>query len=98
MPNILLEYSRDRALEGMKRLSQSRNNAQLWMCLVVKVESDAVKNNIAKEPAMLGPRVKGNRKQSDDKPRQCIKKQRQGYSFWPLLMSMSEAFSISFTL
>ena len=23
------------------------NNAQLWMCLVVKVESDAVKNSIA---------------------------------------------------
>ena len=32
------------APEGMKRLSQSRNNTQLWMCLVVKVKSDAVKN------------------------------------------------------
>ena len=31
--------------EGM-RLSQSGNNAHLWMCLVVKVNSDAVKNNI----------------------------------------------------
>ena len=31
------------ALERMKWLGQSRNNAQLWMCLVVKVESD-VKN------------------------------------------------------
>ena len=33
--------------EGMKRLSQSGNNSQWWMCLVVKVMSDAVKNNIA---------------------------------------------------
>ena len=32
------------ALERMKWLGQSRNNAQLWMCLVVKVESDVVKN------------------------------------------------------
>ena len=31
----------------MKRLSQSNNNTQLWMYLVVKVKSDAVKNNIA---------------------------------------------------
>ena len=39
----------------MKRLSQSRNNIQLWMCLVVKVKSNAVKNSIAQEPEMLGP-------------------------------------------
>ena len=32
---------------GMKRLSQSRNDAQLWMWLVVKVKSNAVKNNTA---------------------------------------------------
>ena len=25
----------------------SRNSSQLWMCLMVKVKSDAVKNNIA---------------------------------------------------
>ena len=31
----------------MKKLGQSANDAQLWMCLVVKVKSDAVKNNIA---------------------------------------------------
>ena len=30
-----------------KRLSQSGKNAQLWMCPVVKVKSEAVKNNIA---------------------------------------------------
>ena len=33
--------------EGTKRLSQSRNNIQLWMYLVVKVKFDAIKNNIA---------------------------------------------------
>ena len=33
--------------EGMKRLSQSRSDIQLRMCLVVKVKSDTVKNNIA---------------------------------------------------
>ena len=31
----------------MKQLGQSRNDAQLWMCLVVKVKSDATKNNTA---------------------------------------------------
>ena len=41
------EMSREIAPEGMKRLSQSRNNAQLWMCLVVKVKSDAVRNSVA---------------------------------------------------
>ena len=35
------------ATEGMKKLSQSGNNAQLWMCLMVKVKSSAVKNNLA---------------------------------------------------
>jgi len=29
------------------QLRQSGNDAQLWMCLVAKVKSDAVKNNIA---------------------------------------------------
>ena len=29
---------------GMKRLSQSRNNTQLWMCLVLKVKSSSVKS------------------------------------------------------
>ena len=39
----------------MKWLGQSGNDAQLWMCLVVKVKSDAVKNNTAQELGMLGP-------------------------------------------
>ena len=33
--------------ERMKQMGQSRNDAQLWMCLMMKVKSDAVKNNIA---------------------------------------------------
>ena len=46
---MLLENSRGQLLtapERMKRLGQSRSDSQLWMCLVVKVKSDAVKNNI----------------------------------------------------
>ena len=38
---------REIAPEGMKRLSQSGNDAQLWMCVVVKIKLDAVKNKIA---------------------------------------------------
>ena len=34
------------APERMKRLSQSENRAPLWMCLVVKGKSNAVKSNI----------------------------------------------------
>ena len=33
---------------GIKGLNQHGNNAQLWICLVVKVKSDAVKSNIAR--------------------------------------------------
>ena len=44
---MLLEKSREIAPEGMKRLSQSRNNTPLWMCPVVKVKPNAVKNNVA---------------------------------------------------
>jgi len=35
------------APERMKSLGQSGNVTQLWMCLVVKVMSEAIKNNIA---------------------------------------------------
>ena len=49
MPNMLLEKSREIPPEGIKRPSQNRNNVQLWMCLVVNVTSDAVKNNTAKD-------------------------------------------------
>ena len=43
------------APERMKRLAQSRNDAQLCMFPVVKVKSVAVKNNIPEEPGILGP-------------------------------------------
>ena len=47
--NMLLGMSRRQLLtapERMKQLGQSGNNTQLWMCLVVKVKYDAVRNNI----------------------------------------------------
>ena len=44
---MLLEESGEITPERMKRWSQSENNAQLWMRLVMEVKSDAVKNNIA---------------------------------------------------
>ena len=46
MPSVLLEESRQIAPKGVKRLSQSENNAQLWMSLVVEVKSEAVSNSI----------------------------------------------------
>ena len=39
----------------MKILGQSRNGTQFWKCLVVKVNSGAVKDNIASESGRLGP-------------------------------------------
>ena len=42
---MLLEKSRD--IEEMKRVSQSKTNTLLCMCLVMEVKSNAVKNNIA---------------------------------------------------
>ena len=55
VPNMLPEMSGEITPERMKRWSQSENNAQLWMWLVMEVKSNAVKNNIAQEPGMLGP-------------------------------------------
>ena len=45
--NMLLGQSREIAPERMGRPSQSGNDSQLWLSLVVKVKSDAVKNSIA---------------------------------------------------
>jgi len=48
--NMLLGKIREQlpiTSERMKQLSQSRNDAQLWMCLVVKVKTHAIKNNTA---------------------------------------------------
>ena len=50
MSSVLLGKSRGQLLVArvrMKWLGQSRSDVQLWMCLVVKGKSDAVKNNIA---------------------------------------------------
>ena len=58
--NMLLDKTGEITPNRMKRLGQRGNDAQLWICLVVKVKSDAVKNNVAKEPGMLGPYIKVN--------------------------------------
>ena len=60
VPKMLLEISGEITPERMKRLSQSKNNAQLWMWLVMEVNSNAVKNNTAEEPEVLGPWIKVN--------------------------------------
>ena len=46
LSNMLLAKSGEKLLiapERMKCLGQSGNNVQLWMCPVVKVNSDAIK-------------------------------------------------------
>ena len=56
--NVLLGKSEGQLLtapERMKRPGQRGNEAQLWMGLVMKVKSDAVKYNTALEPGLLGP-------------------------------------------
>ena len=52
---MLLEISREITPERMKRRSQSKNNTQLRMRLVIEARFDAVKSNIAEEPGVLGP-------------------------------------------
>ena len=50
--NMLLAKSGGQLLivtERMKWLGQSRKNTQLWICLVLKVKSDPVKNNMARK-------------------------------------------------
>ena len=47
VPNMLLEVSGEITPERMKGWSQSKNNTQLWMRLVIEARSDAVKSNIA---------------------------------------------------
>ena len=52
---MLLEISGEITPERMKGWSQSKNNTQLWMGLVIEANSNTVKSNIAQEPGMLGP-------------------------------------------
>ena len=47
MPNMLLEIIEEITPERLKRWSQSKNNAQLWMRLVIEVKPDAIKSNVA---------------------------------------------------
>ena len=47
VPNMLLEISGEIIPERMKGWSQSKNNTQLWMGLVIEARSDAIKSNIA---------------------------------------------------
>ena len=59
------EISGEITAERMKRQSQSKNNTQLRMWLMLEVKSDDVKSNIALEPVMLGPWIKANWKWSN---------------------------------
>jgi len=52
---MLLGKSRDITPERMRRLGQDGNETQSWMCLLARVKSDALNNNIALEPGMLDP-------------------------------------------
>jgi len=45
--NMLLEISGEITPERMKGWSQSKNNTQLWMWLVIEAKSNAVKSNIS---------------------------------------------------
>ena len=45
--SILLDYSGEITPERMKRRSQSKHNTQLWMWLVMEVNSDNVNSNIS---------------------------------------------------
>ena len=47
VPNMLLEISGEITPERMKGWSQSKNNTQQWMLLMIEARSDAVKSNIA---------------------------------------------------
>ena len=52
---MLLEISGEITPEIIKGWSQSKNNTQLWMGLVIEARSGAVNSNIAEEPGVLGP-------------------------------------------
>ena len=52
---MLLGERREVAPVRLKSLGQNTNGVRSQMCLVMKVKSDAMKNNIAKEFGLLGP-------------------------------------------
>ena len=47
MSKLLMKKSGETVSERMRKVSQNGNDIQLWMCLVVKVKYNMVKNNIA---------------------------------------------------
>ena len=52
---MLLEKSRELAPERLKRLSQSGNDGQLWMCLVVTVNGETMET--VQAFVFLGPKI-----------------------------------------
>ena len=62
---MLLEISGEITLGRKKGWSQSKNNTQLWMWLMMEVKSNIVKNNIAQGQGMLGAWIKVNWKWSN---------------------------------
>ena len=46
VPNMLLEISGEIIPERMKGWSQSKNNTQFWMGLVIEASFDVIKSNI----------------------------------------------------
>ena len=53
MPNILLEISGDITPERMKGWSQSKDNTQLWMGLVIEGRFDDVESNLHRNLDLL---------------------------------------------
>ena len=49
---MLLEIGGVITPERMKGWSQSKNNTQLWMGMVLEARFDAVKSNIAQKPGL----------------------------------------------
>ena len=52
---MLLEISGEITPGRMKGWSQSKNNTQSWMGLVIEARFNAIKSNTAQEPEMSGP-------------------------------------------
>ena len=52
---MLLGKRGETAPEKMNKLGQSGNKAKLWMCLVVKVNSNVVRTILHRKFEILGP-------------------------------------------
>ena len=58
--NMLLGKRGETAPGKMNKLGQSGNKAKLWMCLMVKVNSNAVRTILHRKFEILGPWIKVN--------------------------------------